>query len=321
MSIELTLPSALLDRLPNPIAVFDGNSRFIYANPAMLGIFGLTDTPYRGKMLLDLVPINSFHHPAATYANRLDVEAIASGSAIRTRQAIPQVGGTTKVFDVLRAVSQAENGLILLVYAYEIESAIVNAGHVVRRNRFELAGRLACGAAYRTTELVGQILASRPKPSDRIIGASTEIEGLAKRILDVSQDLPAQSGVIDFGHLVTEIVTLFSPTLPAQVRCDIDFVEEELNCVADPAILAQALLAVLWSAEAALPDQGSMLIRLSRDKDHAEFSVHLRGEILPHSQRIILPEQATMAVAAMGGHMNHSEGSHSWRIDLRIPLS
>jgi CheY-like chemotaxis protein/nitrogen-specific signal transduction histidine kinase len=321
MSIEISLPSALMDRLPNPFAMFDGNTRLLYANPSMLEVFGIKETAYRGKTLLDLVPINSFHHPAAAYANRLDVEAIASGTAIRTRQAIPQVGGSTKVFDVLRAVSETEKGMVLLVHAYEIESAIANAGHVVRRNRFELAGRLACGAAYRTTELVGQILASRPKPSDRIVGASTEIEGLAKRILDVSQDLPAQSMVIDFGHLVNEIVTLFSPTLPAHIRCETDFVEEELNCVADPAILAQALLAVLWSAEAALPNQGSMLIGLRSEKNCAEFSVHLRGEILPHNQRIILPEQATMAVAAMGGQMNHSEGSHSWRIDLRFPLS
>lgn len=310
---------ALIERSPEPMAVLDREARLLHANPAMLAVFGIATTAYRGRSLLDLVGPDGFHHPAAAYATRLDAEAIADGGVQRQRQVMPQPGGHVRVFDVVRTPGDGTDGAALLVQAHEVDASVEAVADVARRRRFELAGRLALGVASRTRELAHRIQAIRPPPGEGLVGAAAVLEGLAGRILDMAQDLPAQSTSFDLMSLVDDIARLFRPTLPSRISLTLALPEERFECVGDPAVLAQALLSSLCAAEMSLPERAMITLGLRRDGPSAELSITLQADT--GTPQIVLPEQAAIAAAAMGGHIRFSTMPDGSRVDLVLPMS
>lgn len=93
----------LINSTPDCIWFKDGEGRLHEMNEYGQRIFGLEGVPYKGKRNSELAKSSRLHSSALLFCEESDRKAWVLGGTIRTEEEIPQVDGTSKIFDFIKS--------------------------------------------------------------------------------------------------------------------------------------------------------------------------------------------------------------------------
>jgi PAS domain S-box-containing protein len=101
--------NTLVETIPDPIFLKDGEGRWLIANHQALQLFEIEGIDYFGKTDIELAEISPFYHDAFLYCAETD--RIAWEQKItRSEEQIPQADGSHRILDVFRVPLFSENG-------------------------------------------------------------------------------------------------------------------------------------------------------------------------------------------------------------------
>ena len=155
-----------------------------------------------------------------------------------------------------------------LVQLREAQGQLVNAG------KMELLGQLAGGIAHDMNNALTVILAEaefigeeQPEESAAIVDAVNHASNLTRQMLSMGRRDIAQPRPLDLGKQVTRASSTLRRTLPREVRVqlELDPLGETVVVEADPNQLQQILLNLGTNAAHAMPEGGSLQLRVSLD--------------------------------------------------------
>ncbi len=101
--------NTLVEAIPDPIFLKDGEGKWLIANPQALQLFEMEGIDYFGKTDLELAEINSFYHDVLLYCADTD-RAAWEQNITRNEEQITQTDGSQYIFDVVRVPLYTENG-------------------------------------------------------------------------------------------------------------------------------------------------------------------------------------------------------------------
>ncbi|MBB3952498.1 PAS domain-containing protein [Aureimonas jatrophae] len=173
---------ANLSAIPDYVYAFDRQRRFAYANPAMLGLFGLSSSEMLGKTFLDL----GYPADLARLLNGHIDRIFADGVTVEDEVFYRTPSGHAAYFDYLWAPVRGEDGTVELVVGVSRDTS--------ERRAMEEALRRSEARLRAATELVGIGIYSW----DPVTGALDWDERL-RAMWGLSADAPVDIGVYEAG--------------------------------------------------------------------------------------------------------------------------
>jgi len=275
----------------DPVAVIDGDNRLVEANPAAAGLAGLGRDELRSVAVADLVPVaqwRELHDLLARCRAGERVEAMEMD--------IPAPGGSRAAtlpmeltFSLLTGVP-GTTGDAVLVVARDLTrirrthaAVLSRALQATETRRVESLATFARGLAHDLNNLLAVIQGSAEQldltgsarvperqAAQRIIAAGARVAELARQLLVIGHTPGPELEAIDLGprlahwgreleqrggHRITAHLT--RPTRPVVV-------------LADPALLEEALAAIVANCADAMPDGGEVAIDVTTVTHQAE---------------------------------------------------
>jgi len=91
----------LLNAMPDPVFLKDGEDRWAEVNEAALDVFGLRGVDYRGRTDAELA-ISDFYREALRYCAESEAKAWSEGTISRSEEVMPRPDGTSRVYDTYK---------------------------------------------------------------------------------------------------------------------------------------------------------------------------------------------------------------------------
>ncbi|MFO0659651.1 MAG: ATP-binding protein [Polyangiaceae bacterium] len=149
--------------------------------------------------------------------------------------------------------------------------------------RLEAIGMLAGGIAHDFNNLLAVILscsqlasrkvASNPEQAASYLGqvqeAGIRAAALTRQLLAFSRRQPMQRRWLDLGDLVRSLYTLLRRLIRTSVQLELDVPNEPIGVIGDPSQLEQVLINLCVNAGDAIPDVGSITIKVSRNEERS----------------------------------------------------
>jgi PAS domain S-box-containing protein len=257
----------LLDRLPDPVVVYDMEGRAVYVNPAFEKTFGWSREALLGRQV-DYVP------PRWRDRTREMVAAMLAG-------------GTVGVFETQR---QTRDGRVLDVQinsAPAYDAAGTPLGNIVilrdvtqikqmeaqlrQSQKMEAIGTLAGGIAHDFNNLLQAISGSlqlislrgeddpyKREQLDQIERATERAVELIRRLLTFSRKVEPELGPVDLNQAVMAAVKILERTIPKMITIDLDLADDLARVNGDANQLEQILLNLGGNAGDAMSEGGRL---------------------------------------------------------------
>ncbi len=164
--------------------------------------------------------------------------------------------------------------------------------HVMELQRAGTMGRLAAGMAHDFRNLLGavtgyaELMASTAPDNEKLQGYSRELlhavehgTELTQELLTLSQELPCRPVVADLEQVLLNYRSLLAMAAGGRVALEMDLAHDLCRVFIDPAQIERAVLNLVVNARDAMPDKGSVLIRLYTAAPHADEGQHVVIEV------------------------------------------
>lgn len=92
----------VINAMPDPVFLKDGEGRWVEVNPKALEVFGLVGVDYRGRTDLELSEISPFFRDALRWCAVSDEAAWAKGGLSRAEEVLPVVDGPPRTYDTYK---------------------------------------------------------------------------------------------------------------------------------------------------------------------------------------------------------------------------
>ncbi|GAB4531345.1 MAG: hypothetical protein Fur0018_19280 [Anaerolineales bacterium] len=163
---------SFLENSPDPLLIKDPQGGWVFANQAMLTLFGLQDTAYAGKRdeeLADLVPQ---HRTTLMLCRETDHKAWADGTTYHGDEIISTPDGQLRIFDVIKTPRYTAQGtpLELFVQARDI-TLLKKAEQNLRQYAVRLQLLLEISADMNTCQTPVEVYAYLCKQSVELLAA------------------------------------------------------------------------------------------------------------------------------------------------------
>jgi signal transduction histidine kinase/CheY-like chemotaxis protein len=170
------------------------------------------------------------------------------------------------------------SGVVMIVTRFDASEA-----ELQMRNRLEMIGRVAAGLLHdiKNAQAVvlggaGYVLTSPPgtmvgdedirESLEDTCAAANETVRLLDRVLRLSRGEATRYDSVELGALVRRAARFAKNVLPPSVRMDV-VIDEELSIIGDDTALLHSLLNICINAGDAMPDGGTLTLRLAPDPD------------------------------------------------------
>ena len=271
----------LVDHSPDIILRFDRTGRYLYANEAFERIAGRSIQAHLGREFGTVTGYLA-EEPWITLRAHLDA-VLASGRLLETEVQIPSARGPLDLN--LRLVPEpADDGTIqsVLVVARDIsaqkqaEAALAESEELLRQaQKMEAVGRLAGGIAHDFNNILAVIemqssLLLEEGPADpelregleEMLGAARRAANLTRQLLTFSRRQVMQPFELDPRETLLGMTRLLQRVLGEDVTLQTRFADPLPHIHADPGMLEQVLMNLAINARDAMPDGGTLTVRL-----------------------------------------------------------
>ncbi|HVJ15444.1 MAG TPA: ATP-binding protein [Polyangiaceae bacterium] len=339
----------VVEHLPDYVSIVDREHRFVWVNRLAPG---LTMSDVIGKELA------GFHTPESTLAVTAAIEAALSTATVQQYESEGYGDGKINFHYLVRVVPMMHEGVVetLLMITSDIterkraEQALRQTEQQLHRaQRIESVGQLAGGIAHDFNNLLqviagnvgaAQACLSRGVPlTDELEQAlrATERAGeLTSHLLAIGRRKHVDSKRVELGSLVANSVRMLRRTLSERVLLRYEPPENSLFVELDAPQFEQVLLNLCVNARDAMPDGGTLTIRIDALDETAVMRVcdtgtGISADNLP---RVFEPFFTTKGagsglglavaagiVSAHGGSLcAESDGRTGTTMTLRLPL-
>ena len=133
------LPVQILDALPNPVLVKDGDTRYVWVNQAFERLFGVTSEELAGKLDTEF-----FQDRQAAQCNGGDLRVLASGEVDEAEETVidPELGARQTITRKSRVTVEGKHYLVGVMHdvtdVVEANKQLTEAGDVLREQATEL---------------------------------------------------------------------------------------------------------------------------------------------------------------------------------------
>ncbi|MBE1446992.1 ATP-binding protein [Paenibacillus sp. OAS669] len=192
------------------------------------------------------------------------------------------------------------------LYTMKRESWLKREEHMLRSEKLRVVGELASGMAHEIrnplTTIKGFLQISKSdnyniKPwYDLIMDEITRMSMLTAEFLQFSKPHATQFKVHSIKDCIQRVISLLdSETSRLGHHIDFESSSEPLMMLMDQDKMLQLLLNLIKNAFEAMPDEGLVRIRLTKDKDHAVIEISDTGQGIPEHEldQIFLPFYTT----------------------------
>ncbi len=264
---------ALLEALPQGIALLDGEGGLAYANRAWHDIISLhpesRDHP-EGEPIRQL-PLLASHPAASEELDRLlDGEAQTMHVRIRDGRHSDDRHFVLKGFPLTGRGSSSVHSALLLEETSETERL---RRHLSQAQRMESVGSLASAVAHDFNNILTAILGSvhlmkqeverespLRGPLDTIERTALSAGQLAEQMLYLSRARPNQVEDLDLNEVVLEARGLLDRVLREGIVLDLDLEQEVWSVSADPSQVLHTLVNLCINGQEAMEGQGTLTV-------------------------------------------------------------
>jgi len=268
---------ALVRHSSDPILVLDASGRIEFSHQAALRVTGLRSGTLDGQDLLGLV------HPEDADRGRRFLQALLERPETAHLESL-RLGPAEGPWRLLEI-----SGSNLLADP-SVQGLVLNARDITERERLadqlreaqkmEAVGRLAGGVAHDFNNLLSAIMgnlglaeAALPEMHParrelaRIQGAATRGAALTGRLLAFCRREVPASRVVHPGTLVRGVAPLLTGLVGERIQLQLDLAADVGAILVDPNELEQALLNMAANARDAMPDGGTLSIRVANSTE------------------------------------------------------
>jgi two-component system, cell cycle sensor histidine kinase and response regulator CckA len=260
----------LFEQAPIGIAVARCDGTLVFGNPLFSSMFGYENDALQGISLSSLHP-----EPEWKALERLlQCEESTQPLVIESASCRSQDGRLfrCRIQSVPMRVGSAETRVSFYTDVTE-ELRLEDEGR--RSERLALIGQLAGGVAHDFNnqlagilgyaEILRHDLVGQPEHVESvegIISAAGRAGGLTRQLLAFARKIRHEQEVVDVATLVREVAELLRHTLDRRIVLDLDLESHPATVLGDPGQLENALLNLALNARDAMPDGGTLRIRV-----------------------------------------------------------
>lgn len=266
---ELNRLAAAVRQAAEMIVITDPLGLILYVNPAFELISGYSRQEALGRQVSML---KSDQQTDEFYENM--GRAIARGKICKDRFLTRRKDGNLIHVDVVVSPIRAQNGDIVNYVAVSRDvTREVELGRQIRKlQRLEAVGTLAGGIAHDFNNILTAILSYTELTMDdltedsleynnlqEVIIAANRARDLVKQLLTFSRRGERERVPLFLRSVVDEALKLLQAILPANVRIQTHFTEDEIQVLADPSRIHQVVMNLCTNAAEAMHDGGGGL--------------------------------------------------------------
>ncbi|MEE9121562.1 MAG: PAS domain S-box protein [Syntrophobacteria bacterium] len=260
----------VLEANPDPVVVYDIESKVVYYNPAFTRVFGWSLGERLGKKMDVFVPEESLPE-TQTMINR--VLAGESFSGIETRRYTKE--GKIIPVSISGAVLRDMDGNPLgsVINLRDISEQKNLEGQLQQAQKMEAVGTLAGGIAHDFNNLLQaiqgytELLLMRKKEGEsdwrelqEVIRASKRGAELTQQLLTFSRKVESKRRPLDLNQEVGELRELLERTIPKMIDVEFKLADNLKMVNADSVQLKQVLMNLAVNAKDAMAEGGKLLI-------------------------------------------------------------
>jgi signal transduction histidine kinase/CheY-like chemotaxis protein len=167
--------------------------------------------------------------------------------------------------------------------------------------KMEAVGRLAGGVAHDFNNLLMVIRGhaalslrnvgvngSLRRELDEILQATDRASSFTRQLLAFSRKQVLQPRVLDLNALTTQVANMLPPVLGDDIKISIDLDPNLGHVKADPALLEQVIMNLVFNARDAMQEGGELTIRtFNADRDAASLAAHPGAQAGPYAVLVI----------------------------------
>ncbi len=210
----------LLDTLPDPVCLKDGDDRLIEANAVFLRLFGLAEGAYRGKTGRALIGSDAYDASPLADLEHSDSAAWEQGSLLHDELIIRQADGRERIFELAKVALRGPDGArqALVTVAHEITRR-KQAEAELQRHRDHLEEAVAARTADLLLAKEAAEAASRAKStflanmSHELRTPMNAIIGLTHLLIQRTRDPAERDKLGKIGHAADHLLGLLNNIL------------------------------------------------------------------------------------------------------------
>jgi PAS domain S-box-containing protein len=278
---------AIVESVPEGVAMSDADDRITYANPALGRMLGIDPAAMVGRTVTEFVT------PAGQPTLADALVRRRQGVTERYEVVLARPGGGELVAEVSAKPLVGGDGEYLGSIAIVVDGTERRRleTHLQQKQRLETVGQLAGGIAHDFNNLLAVILnyahfvrsripdedAALRDDVDQIRHAAERASELVRQLLIFGRRDPAVPETVDVNRLVRDTERLLRRTIGEQVELVSSLCETRCFVEIDPAQLEHALLNLVVNARDAMPEGGTVTIASRREKERVVLSVRDDG--------------------------------------------
>jgi len=266
----LSATEAILDNSYDVICTVDGDGRFVRVNRRAEQLWGYAASELIGAPFIDLV------HP--------EDRASTVEMAARVVAGTPAGGHMNRylckdgsVIPMMWSATWSDAHQTIFAVARDIREHLSAEDRLRQSQKMAAVGRLTGGVAHDFNNLLTVIIGSTEElttalsddPELQALGrlsleAAERGAELIRRLLAYARSQPLASEPVDCNRMLESLLDLVRSTFTEDIRVVIEPAPQPLFCLADASQLTTALLNLCINARDAMPDGGTLTIRVAR---------------------------------------------------------
>jgi PAS domain S-box-containing protein len=292
----------LIDHLDQAIFLKDRNLRYVMVNPLFCKGINRREEELIGKTISDLYPDEHTEKSRA-----IERRVLAEGRSIETEDVL-KIEGQARQVRVRRTPVKDDAGAVVgvLGICWDVTDQRALEAQLRHVDKMDAVGQLAGGIAHDfnnlLTVMLGNVSYALSEANDlqatRTLVRNAEKAGLraaelTKTLLGFSRQSTVATVPLDLGQAIAEVVEMTRPSIPANVRLDVQTIPDLWPVQFDPVMMNQVLTNLTLNARDAMPAGGVITFSTSHfepDADHLAAHVESRpGEYV----RLVVKDTGT----------------------------
>lgn len=272
----------MLERLEETIFLFDATGRLMVCGETVERLLKISRAEVAGRSIGELFPVDApvGARLAEALAGRKPLHEVRVGRLVMNLDYLPDGAVLLRLRDA-EGRQMVESQLNLSTRLAAISRLTGRVAHEIKNPLNSIALRLEL--------LKSRVLPEVPEAADelRVIAQEiTRLDRVVRTFLDFTRPIEIRSVELDLAGMTRDLVDLLRPEAASQsVHVQTEGLEEVALLAGDPDLLRQALLNVLRNSLEAMPEGGTLGVRLERKSGEALLEVSDTGPGVPREMR------------------------------------
>ncbi len=279
---------AILEAIPDPVAVYDSEGCALYVNPAFTGVFGWEFEDLEGRRI-------PFVPESQQQVTRERVNELVAGSGL-VRFETQRLTKDGKVLDVFISASRIADETGESSRTVVILRDVTELKHIERQlqqsQKMEAIGTLAGGIAHDFNNILGAVMGytelalyktrdgiDNSRELQKVVKAGERAADLVRQILSFSRQADQERKPVKVEPVIKESLKLMRASLPTTIDIRSTIEPDVGSVLADPTQIHQVLMNLCANAAHAMGTYGGILEVRLREVDAVQIRSPSLGDL------------------------------------------